>query len=78
MDQYGEQLNLEKQVVQFGYEDPEELRLQKKLEEERRQAASREQNNNFNVMEEDEDDDEMSWMMPPNANKAGAGRANLH
>ena len=26
MDQYAEQLNFEKQVIQLGYEDPEDLR----------------------------------------------------
>ena len=32
MDQFADQLELEKQVVQFGYEDPEDLAKRRKAE----------------------------------------------
>ncbi len=34
-DQYADQLNLEKQVIQFGYETPADLQARKELEQAR-------------------------------------------
>ena len=72
MEKYGEQLNLDKQVVHLGYEDPVEL-LQRRQEEERRKAASRQQRDDDNVMDEDNDGD-MAWMLPPSAKNAAVAR----
>ena len=44
MDQYAEQLDMEKQVIQLGYEDPEDLRRQReKLERDRQELELKQQ-----------------------------------